>query len=200
MVERRELDRGFAELPGLTRSPLLDTPAAALNQAFAWAVRRDAAGVRADPGAGLPDWGADEFAELLDRVRSFRRIGSAAATEPSWLLREVVAGLFGIRADAEGGRFELRPWLPEGWRSLALRRLRCHRTLLDVLVRVRADWTTVRLELSFGPPIPLSVGLRNGRTIAQITIDEIPLDGGRAVFTLRGRHEVMFFFRGEDSC
>ena len=45
MVERGELVGGGPELPGLNRSPLLDTPEAALNQAFAWAVRRDPAGV-----------------------------------------------------------------------------------------------------------------------------------------------------------
>jgi hypothetical protein len=193
-VERGQLDGSFGELQGLTCSPLLATPEAALNQAFAWAVRRDPAGVRADPGAGLPDWDADEFAELLDQARSFRRVGSAAAPEPEWLLREVVAGLFGVRADAEGGRFALRPWVPEGWRSLAIRRLRCHRTRLDVLVRARADWVAVRLELSVGPAIPLSVGLRHVAPIAQITLDEIPLGGERAIFTLQARHEVTFFF------
>jgi hypothetical protein len=102
--------------------------------------------------------------------------------------------LFGVRADAEGGRFELRPWVPEGWRSLAIRRLRCHRTRLDVLVRARADWVAVRLELSVGPAIPLSVGLRHVAPIAQITLDEIPLGGERAIFTLQARHEVTFFF------
>ncbi|HTL04993.1 MAG TPA: glycosyl hydrolase family 65 protein, partial [Gemmatimonadales bacterium] len=66
-----------------------------------------------------------------------------------------MAGLFGARADAAGGRFELAPWIPAGWRTMALRRLRCHRTLLSVDVRPRAEWVTVRLEVGFGPAIPL---------------------------------------------
>jgi len=79
---------------------------------------------------------------------------------------------------------------------MALRRLRCHRTLLDVEVRPRAAWTTVRLELDFGPPIPLALRLRNAGVIARITVDEVALEGERAVFTLQGQHEAVFFFRG----
>ena len=199
MVECGELVCGWGELQGLSRTPLLDTPEPALNQAFAWAVRRDPSGVRADPGPEPSSWGEDDFAELIERGKTFRRVGQAALEGPRWLLREVVAGLFGARSDAEGGRFELRPWLPEGWRSFTLRRLRCHRTLLDVEIRARAEWTTLRVELVFGPPIPLSVGLRNTGTIAGIATDEIALEGDRAIFTLQGQHEVLFFFRGESS-
>jgi hypothetical protein len=159
-------------------------------------VRRDPAGVRADPGPGLPQWDEADFAELLERARGFRRVGPAALPEPDWLLREVVAGLFGVRSDTEGGRFELAPWLPEGWRTLALRRLRCHRTLLSIEVRPRSEWATLRVEVSFGPPIPLAVRLRNVGLIARVTVDEIPLEGERAIFTLQGQHEVVFFFRG----
>ncbi len=179
------------------RAPLLDAPDASLNQAFGWAVRRDPAGVRADPAPGLPEWDAADFAGLLERARGFRRVGAAALGEPGSFLREVVAGLFGARADGEGGRFELAPWLPEGWRSMALRRLRCHRTLFGIEVRPRSEWATVRLELSFGPAIALALSLRNVGSIARITVDEIALDGERAIFTLQGQHEVVFFFRGE---
>jgi glycosyl hydrolase family 65 len=160
-------------------------------------VGRDPAGVRADPGPGLPEWDDADFAELLERARSFRRVGSAALPEPNDFLREVVAGLFGVRSDGEGGRFELVPWLPPGWRSMALRRLRCRRTLLNVEVRPRSEWATVRLEVSFGPPIALAVRLRNVGAIARITVDEIALEGEQAIFTLQGQHELMFFFRGE---
>lgn len=162
-------------------------------------MRRDPAGVRADPGPGLPDWEQADFEELLERSRSFRRVGAAALPEPVDLLRDVVAGLFGARADAAGGRFELAPWLPPGWRSLALYRLRCHRTLLGVELRPRAEWATVRLELSFGPAIALALSLRNVGAIARVTVDEIPLEGQRAIFTLQGRHEAVFFFRGESA-
>lgn len=160
-------------------------------------MRRDPSGVRADPGAGLPEWDAPEFAELLERARDFHRVGAGALGDPASFLREVVAGLFGARADGEGGRFELAPWVPEGWRTMALRRLRCHRTLLGVEIRARAEWATVRFEISFGPAIALCVRLRNVGAIARVTVDEIPLEGARAIFTLQDRHEVVFFHQGE---
>ena len=159
-------------------------------------MRRDPAGVRADPGPGLPEWDAADFQALAERARSFRRVGAPALPEPDAFLREIVAGLFGAHSDAAGGRFGLAPWLPEGWRSMALRRLRCHRTLLGIELRPRAEWTTVRLELSFGPAVPVALSLRNVGPIAQLTVDEVALEGERAVFTLQAQHEVVFFFRG----
>ncbi|HEV8149797.1 MAG TPA: hypothetical protein VGP61_06390, partial [Gemmatimonadales bacterium] len=157
----------------------------------------DRAGVRADPGPGLPEWELADFEELLDQARSFRRVGAGALPEPALLLREIVAGLFGAHADAGGGRFALSPWVVPGWGSMALRRLRCHRTLLDVELRPRSGWATVRLELKFGPAIALELSLRHSAAVARITVDEVPLEGQRAIFTLQGQHEVVFFFAGE---
>ena len=116
--------------------------------------------------------------------------------DPERFLREVVAGLFGVRADAEGGRFAAAPWMPDRWRAMAIRRLRFHRTLLDLEVRPRAEWATVRLNLTFGPPIPLVLSLRNAGPVGRITVDETALQGDRAIFTVSGEHEVMFFFEG----
>jgi hypothetical protein len=195
MVERGELERRRSEFPGLNRVPLFESPDPALNRAFAWAVRRHPAGVRADPG-GPRAWDRDHFDELREEATMLRRVGPAAGRDPVHLLHRVVAGLFGVRADAEGGRFELAPWIPEGWRSMALRRLRCHRTLLDVEVRVRADWVVVRLEHLFGPAIPLAVSVRNVGRVAQVMVDEVPLEGERVVLTLQQLHEVMFFLQG----
>ncbi|MGQ0702158.1 MAG: hypothetical protein ACT4PM_03375 [Gemmatimonadales bacterium] len=193
-MERRELERRGGELHGLTRAHLT-TPEASLDQAFVWAARHNPAGIRADPGSG-PEWDADAQALLLEWAKGFKRVGSAALPGPETLIRHVVAGLFGVRADAAGGRYEIRPWLPEGWRAFRLRGLRCHRTVLDLDIRARADWATVRLEREFGPSIPLVVGLRNVGPIGQVTVDEVPVEGDRAVLTLLGEHEIMFFFRG----
>jgi len=192
MVERGQLVGGGPELPGLNRTPLLDTPEAALNQAFAWAVGRDPAGVRADPTDGSA-FSEDDFEELLESTRTFRRVGPSAGLEPRVFLHQVVAGLFGVRADGAGGRFEVAPWIVETWRAMALRRVRCHRTILDVEVRPRSEWVTLRFEVGFGPAIPLAVQIRNVGPISQITIDEVPVEGDRAVLTLLQQHEVIFF-------
>ncbi len=180
----------------LNRPPLLDTPDAGLNQAFAWAIRHGSGGVRADPSPGLVDWDGFELTDLLERAAAFRRVGSAGLPDPADLVRGVTAGLFGARADAEGGRFAVAPWLPDGWRWFALRRLRCHRTLVDVEVRPRAEWATVRLTVTFGPPIAVALTLRNAGEVARVTVDEVALEGQRAVFTAAAEHEAMFFYRG----
>jgi hypothetical protein len=109
-------------------------------------------------------------------------------------LREVVGGLFGARADQAGGRFELSPWIPEGWPSLALRRVRFHRTIVDIELRPRAEWTRVRLAVSFGPPIPLALSLRNTPPVARVSVDEVALARDLAIFTLSGEHEILFFY------
>lgn len=196
MVERRELVGSRPELPGLNRTPLLDTPEAALNQAFAWAVRRDPSGVRADPGAE-PAWSDAELEDLLDSARMFRRVGpsTGGGLDPQLFLHQVVTGLFGVRADAAGGRFEINPWRVDSWRAMALRRLRCHRTILDVEMRTRSEWVTLRFEVGFGPVIPVLVQVRNAGPISQVTIDEVAVEGERAILTLQDQHEVTFFLR-----
>lgn len=149
--------------------------------------------VRADPG---PDWASFDRADvegLVEDARRWARVGRHAIEEPERFLGEIVGGLWGARADAAGGRFGLAPWIVEGWGAMALRRLRCHRTLLDIEVRTRAEWITCRLEVTFGPPIPLELSLRNVTPVARVTVDEIPLEGNRVIFTAAGEHEVVFY-------
>ena len=156
-------------------------------------MRRAEAEVRA--GLAAPEeWDGSDFSHLLEEARAFRRVGPQALPDPAGFLREVAGGLFGARADDPGGRFALAPWVPEGWNSMVLRRLRLHRTLVDIDVRPRAEWATVRLAVSFGPTIPLALSLRNTPPVARVTVDEVALVRDQAVFTLSGEHELVFFY------
>ena len=157
-------------------------------------MRRAASEVRAAPGPPAAEWDGSDFSHLIEEARTFRRVGAKALPDPAGFLREVVDGLFGARADDPGGRFALAPWVPEGWHSLALRRLRLHRTLVDVEVRPRAEWVTVRLSVSFGPTIPLALSVRNTPPVARVTVDEVALVRDQAVFTLSAEHELVFFY------
>jgi hypothetical protein len=150
--------------------------------------------VRAATSLTVEEWDGADFAHLVEEARGFRRVGEQALPDPAGFLREVVGGLFGARADEPGGRFALAPWVPEGWQSMALRRLRCHRTLVDVELRPRAEWATVRLAVSFGPPIPLALTLRNTAPVARVTVDEVALARDQAIFTLSAEHEIVFFY------
>jgi len=149
--------------------------------------------VRAAP-VPQEDWDGSDFLHLIEEARTFRRVGARALPDPAGFLREVVGGLFGARADDPGGRFALAPWVPEGWSSMVLRRLRLHRTLVDIEVRPRAEWATVRLGVSFGPTIPLALSLRNTPPVARVTVDEVALVRDRAIFTLSDEHELVFFY------
>jgi hypothetical protein len=150
--------------------------------------------VRAAEGPPPDEWDGSDFSHLVEEARTFRRVGGRAMPDPGGFLREVVGGLFGARADQAGGRFAMAPWVPEEWPAMALRRLRCHRTILDVEVRPRAEWATVRLAVSFGPPIPLALGLRNTRPVARVAVDDVPLARDTAIFTLSAEHEAVFFY------
>ena len=157
-------------------------------------------GVRADPGpepdGGRAGWDGAEFARLVEEARLAERVGRHGIADPGGLIGDVVGGLFGARADQEGGRFDLAPWLPEGWRMMALRRLRLHRTLLDVEVRPRVEWVTIKLAVTFGPPIALALSVRNTGAVAGVIVDEVEVAGPRAIFTVQGEHEARFFFGG----
>ena len=150
--------------------------------------------MRAGTEFALEEWDGSDFAHLVEEAKGFCRVGAHALPDPAAFLRELVGGLFGARADQAGGRFQLSPWVPEGWHSMALRRVRFHRTLVNVELRPRAEWTTVRLEVSFGPPIPLALTLRNTPPVARVTVDEVALARDLAIFTLSGEHEIVFFY------
>ena len=177
------------------RYPGFESPEPALNQAVAWAIRRAGGHLRADPASRHDlEWAGSEFAELLDTARRWQRIRGSGVLEPEEFLAQVVGGLWGARIDGVGGRLQLAPYLPPGWKGMSLRRLRAYRTVLDLDVRPRAEWVTVRIAVVFGPSLALELRVRNTATIARATVDEVPLAGPRVVFTVGLEHEVVFFF------
>ncbi len=121
--------------------------------------------------------------------------------DPVDLLGRVTGLLLGARQDGAGGRLELCPDLPDGWKSFKVRRLRSHRTLLDLEVRPRADWVTVRLAVRFGPAIAVRVRLPASLAVSRVAVDDVPLESRQAIFTLEGEHEIIFYLgatgRGE---
>ena len=175
--------------------PAVESPEVALNQAVAWALGRVGGHLRVDPApaVGQPGWDRDDTEALLDDARRWHRVRSQDLIDPDEFLGRVVGGLFGARLDGIGGRLELAPSIPDGWRTMAARRLRAHRTLLDVELKPRAEWVTVRLAVMFGPPIAVAVGLPEAIRVTRVTADEIPLEGSRAIFTAADEHEVVLF-------
>jgi hypothetical protein len=174
-----------------------ESPDAALNHAVRWAVERLGGHLRVEPvGAGLPVWDDDELAELIDDARRWDRVRAGGILDPADVSSRIVGGLWGARIDAGGGRLELVPSMPAGWKSMAIHRLRAYRTLLDLELRARAEWATLKIAVKFGPPIPLLVRLPEPAKVVRVTVDEIPLDARQAIFTAQQEHEVTLFRGG----
>ncbi len=138
---------------------------------------------------------------LIDDVRAWHRVRKPGMLDPTALLGRVTGLLLGAEQGGAGGRLELCPDLPDGWKSLKVKRLRSHRTLLDLEIRPRAEWVTVRIAVRFGPAIPVRVRLPEACGVSRVTVDDVPLESRQAILTVQGEHEIMFYLgaagRGE---
>lgn len=166
-----------------------------MNQAAAWAIRRVGGHLRVDPARAVRSapWDEEEAEALIDDARRWSRVGGDGVIEADEFLARLVGGVLGAHLDGIGGRMELWPALPGGWKHLVVRRLRANRTLLDLEVKARAEWLTVKLAVRFGPPVPMLVGSLD-QTVARLTVDEISMVGPRAIFTAEGEHEVTLYY------
>jgi len=174
--------------------PAVASPDSALDQATAWAIGRVGGQLRVDPAAEAPGgWEGEDVAGVLEDARTWARVRGNDVIEPHDFLRRVVGLLLGARLDGVGGRLELRPSLPDGWKSLGVRRLRAHRTLLDLEIKRRAEWITVRIAVMFGPPVAVAVGWAGDQPVSRVLVDEVALEGTRAIFTAAGEHEVTLY-------
>jgi hypothetical protein len=177
------------------QQPGFDSPEPALDRAVRWAAARLGGNLRVEQaGGGERSFDESDVDELIEDARLWDRVRGDRVIEPQEFLDRVVAGLWGARLDGAGGRLEIRPTMPAGWKKMTLYRLRAHRTLLDLEVRARAEWTTVRLALSFGPPIAVLVRLPADLPVSRVVVDEVPLDSGYAIFTVQDEHEVTLYW------
>ncbi len=183
----------MADRLGSRHFPAVESPDVAVNQACAWAIGRVGGHLRVDPAGRSDRWVGEDVTGLIEDAREWYRIRRSDLLDPEEFLGRLVGLLIGARVDGIGGRLELEPMLPEGWRGIKVRRLRAHRTLIDLEVRRRAEWVTIRLAVMFGPPIAVTVALPEDESVARVTVDEIAVEGPRATFTAGGEHEVTLY-------
>jgi hypothetical protein len=173
----------------------LETPDPILDRAFTWAWRR--LGGRMEP-AGPGDSAAARATEDLGAAAA-RFLADPAALDPGLaeaVLGGALAGLWGI---APGGSHEavtLRPQLPAEWSTMALRRLRVGRSLLDVELRRRRGDLVARVRRIYGPRPVVSLEPHGG-PFGMAVVDEVELPGGRARFEAADRHVIVF--RGDSA-
>lgn len=175
--------------------PSVESPDLALNQAAAWAIRRVGGHLRVDPARAVIEtpWDDEETAALIEDARCWRRVRGNDVIDATEFLGRLVGGLVGARLDGIGGRLEISPALPPDWKQLTVRRLRARRTLVDLDVRSRAEWLTIKAAVRFGPPIAMVVASPI-RSVSRVSVDEIPMIGPRAIFTAGAEHEVTLYF------
>lgn len=146
------------------------------------------------------EWEAGRWDALLADLRAHSvRPGSMEPRGSAWaasLLRGVIEGLWGIVPDATAEAVAVAPFLPPAWKEMALRRLRVGATTLDLRVRRRPGQLVLGVERVHGPRIRLTALPRGTAAPESVLVDDEPLGGGRAAFSVSGEHEVVFVFEG----
>ncbi len=107
------------------------------------------------------------------------------------VIGRVLDQLWGIVPDAPRAAIALRPRLPDGWQEMQLTKLRVGESTLELDCRRRPDSIMVRVRRTHGPPVTLTVGLRDAYPTG-LAVDEIELGGTEARFVAEGSHEVQF--------
>ena len=106
------------------------------------------------------------------------------------LLETVVVGLWGVDPDAPAGAVTIRPALPAGWSSMALKRLRVGPCVLDVELRRRHGDLAGMVRRVAGPAIVLTLEPRPGLP-GPTLVDDIELHGGRVRFEVTDAHAIV---------
>ncbi len=133
------------------------------------------------------------FDEVL---HGLERTGAGTCPDQAWSAAMVIApaieGLWGVVPDALNHTVQLSPYLPQDWNDMALHRLRVGPTTLDLRLRRRPGRFLLKVARAQGPRIRIAATLRSAGPVKQLTVDDEPLGGGRAVFEADTEHEVQF--------
>lgn len=107
---------------------------------------------------------------------------------------EVVHGVWGLAPSALDERLaiSLTPWAST--EKMALTGVRVGRTTLALRYRRRPAQVVLRCEVTRGPALRVRAALGGTAAAVDVTVDEVALGSGRAVFEASGGHELVFGF------
>ena len=108
------------------------------------------------------------------------------------VIESVVRDSWGIVPAAVEEQLAITLQLPPGASEMALTGVRVGRTTLTLRYRRRPGQVVVRCEVTRGPALRLTAVLNEPANMMQVSVDEVALGGGRAVFRASGSHEVVF--------
>jgi hypothetical protein len=120
--------------------------------------------------------------------REARGEGSTATVA---LIASIVRGVWGLAPLATDERLGISLSPSTGADEMALTGVRVGRTTLSVRYRRRPGQVVLRCEVTRGPALRVCAAL-GGAAAVDVTVDEVALGGGRAVFVASGGHEVVF--------
>lgn len=120
-----------------------------------------------------------------------KALGGGALT----VIPQVVDGIWGLLPSAVREELSITLQPSPAPTELALTGLRIGRTTLTLRYRRRPGQVVLRCEVTRGPALRLQAALA-GAGAVEVSVDEVALGGGRAVFRASGSHEVVFGTEG----
>ena len=99
---------------------------------------------------------------------------------------------WGLRFDQGQGVLSVAATLPAGEREAAVGPFRVGRSVVALRLRRTPSAVTLRIVLSFGPPLRLDASLAEALGQAPVVVDDIPLGRSRVSFEATGTHEVIW--------
>ena len=108
------------------------------------------------------------------------------------LFSQVIRGVWGLEPAAFDERLTLVLRPPAGRNEMTLAGLRIGKTTLLLRYRCRPGQVLLRCEVTRGPALRIESTLGSATGVTGVTVDEVALGGGRAVFRASGNHEVVF--------
>lgn len=134
-------------------------------------------------------WAGDGPEAIGERSGDWREaIGDDALA----VIESVVRGTWGIIPAAVEEQLAIMLRLSRDTGEMALTGIRVGRTTLTLRYRRRPGQVVVRCEVTRGPALRVTAALGGPAGTVQVSVDEVELGGGRAVFRASGSHEVVF--------
>ena len=110
------------------------------------------------------------------------------------VIASVVRDSWGIVPAAVEEQLAIALQLPSGASEMALTGVRVGRTTLTLRYRRRPGQVVMRCEITRGSALRLTAVLNGPAGTMQVSVDEVALGGGRAVFEASRGHELVFGF------
>lgn len=120
------------------------------------------------------------------------RVPSVGSPAPSLPLDAGTMSRWGIAYHPVSATLSLAPALQDGEREAAVGPFRAGRTVVALRLRRTPSAVTLRVVVSFGPPVRVEAVLAGAAPRLPATVDDTPLGQHRVAFEATGTHEIIW--------